>query len=179
MGLGGVSFFLIDVITGVWLFLIGNFLNGAAQASYGQLLVETTLKNVPVTTVARKDFVAVAPDTTLGVLAEEYVLSGKGRAFPVLAGEELLGLITITDLRRIPREEWQVTSAYRAMTPFTKLRTVSKGDDLAVALAKLADGDIHQLPLVDGRLLVAMIDRSDLIQYMQSQSQLHSPATAA
>jgi CBS domain-containing protein len=179
MGLGGVSFFLIDVITGVWLFLIGNFLNGAAQASYGQLLVETTLKNVPVTTVARKDFVAVAPDTTLGVLAEEYVLSGKGRAFPVLAGEELLGLITITDLRRIPREEWQVTSAYRAMTPFTKLRTVSKGDDLAVALAKLADGDIHQLPLVDGRLLVAMIDRSDLIQYMQSQSQLHSTATAA
>jgi CBS domain-containing protein len=65
------------------------------------------------------------------------------------------------------------------MTPFAKLRTVTKGDDLAVALAKLADGDIHQLPLVDGRLLVAMIDRSDLIRYMQSQSELRSASTAA
>ena len=179
MSLGVVSFLFVNVITGVWLFLIGNFLYGAARASYGQLLAEATLKNVPVTTIARNDFVAVAPDTSLGALAEEYILSAKGRAFPVVAGEELLGLITITDLRRVPREEWQVTSVLQAMTPFSMLRTVSKRDDLTVALAKLAEGDIHQLPLVNGRLLVAMLDRSDLIRYMQSQSELHSTTKAA
>jgi hypothetical protein len=32
---------------------------------------------------------------------------------------------------------------------------------------------------VDGKFLVAMIDRSDLIHFIQSQSELHSSAKAA
>ena len=178
MGLGVVTFF-VDVVSGIWFFLIGSFLNNAARASYSELLVETTLKGVPVSVVARKDFVGVSPETTLAVLADEYILAGKGRVFPVLAGEELLGLITISDLRKHPREEWPTTTVYRAMTPVSQLRVVGKSDDLAVALSKLADGDIHQLPLVDGRLITGMLDRSDLIRYMQTQSQLRSHSRAA
>ena len=178
MGLGVVTFF-VDVISGIWFFLIGNFLNAAARASYSDLLVETTLKGVSVTVVARTDFVGLPPDMTLAVLAEEYILAGKGRVFPVLAGQELLGLITISDLRKHPREEWPTTTVFRAMTPFTQLRTVGKRDDLTVALSKLALGDIHQVPLVDGKLLVGMLDRSDLLRYMQTQSELHGHARAA
>ncbi len=179
MGLGVVTFFLVDLVSGIWFFLIGNFLNTAARASYSDLLVETTLKGIPVTVVARNDFIGLSPEVTLATLAEEYILAGKGRVFPVLAGEELLGLITISDLRKHPREEWPTTTVFRAMTPFTQLRTVSKNDDLTVALAKLATGDIHQVPLVDGKLIVGMLDRSDLLRYMHTQSELHGHARAA
>ncbi|HEX5367897.1 MAG TPA: site-2 protease family protein [Dehalococcoidia bacterium] len=176
MGLGVVTFFLVDLVTGIWFYLIGNFLNSAARSSYSQLLVETTLKGVPVTTVARTNFVGLSPDTSLATLAEDYILAGKGRVFPVLAGEELLGLITISDLRHVPREDWPATTVYRAMTPLTKLRSVGKRDDLADALSKLATDDIHQVPLLDGKLLVGMVDRSDLLRYMQTQSELHAHA---
>jgi len=172
MALGVASFFFVSVISGVWLFLIGNFLRGASEASYQQLFMETVLKGIPASSVARTDYVVVAPDLTLAALVEEHVLAGHGRAFPVTAGEELLGLVTLTDLRKVARDEWQSTTVYRAMTPLSKLRTVGMRDDLPRVLAEMAAGDINQVPLVDGRLLRGLIHRSDVIRYIQARQEI-------
>ena len=92
-------------LSGIWLFLIGNFLRSASVASYEQLFVEKVLKGIPASAVARQDYVPVAPDMRLSQLADQEVLAGHGRCFPVMAGQELLGLITLSDLRKVPREE--------------------------------------------------------------------------
>ena len=177
MALGVVAFLFGPVITGVWLFLIGNFLRAASAASYEQLFMDTVLKGVPASGVARQDFVSVAPDLTLAELVEEHVLAGHGRCYPVMAGDELLGLVTLTDLREVPRDSWQTTTVYRAMTPFSKLRTVGPRDDLPRVLAQMAAGDINQVPLVDGKILLGLIHRSDVIRYIQVRQEIGSGAT--
>ena len=68
-------------------------------------------------------------------LVEQHVLGGQGRAFPVTAGQELLGLVTLTDLKAVPRDQWQATTVYRAMTPMSKLHTVGPRDELRTVLA--------------------------------------------
>ena len=130
MGAGVVLFLFHDLISGIWLFLIGNFLKGASEASYAQLFTDTVLKGIPVSAVTKQDYIAISPEVTLDELAEEHVLAGHGRCFLITAGEELLGLITITDLRRTPRDVWRTTTVYRAMTPFAQLKTVGSKDDL-------------------------------------------------
>ncbi len=178
MGLGVISFFF-SIITGIWLFLIGNFLRSASAASYEQLFLERVLKGIPVLLVARNDYTKVPPDLTLTELVEDYVFAADGRAFPVMAGDELLGLITLTDLRKVPREEWKTTTVYRAMTPFAKLRTVEATDDLPKVLAHMAAGDINQVPLVEGKLLRGMIHRSDLIRYIRVRQEIGTGATTS
>jgi len=179
MALGVASFFFVDVITGIWFFLIGNFLRSASIASYEQLFLDTVLKGIPASAVARQDYVTVPPELTLAQLVEEHVLAGHGRCFPVVAGSELLGLVTLQDLRQVPREEWPTTSVYRAMTPLSKLRTASMRDDLPYVLAQMAAGDVNQVPLMDGRELIGLIHRSDVIRYIQVRQEIGTGATTA
>jgi len=179
MALGVASFFFVDVISGVWLFLIGNFLRNASVASYEQLFMDTVLKGIPASAVARQDYVTVAPDLTLAQLVDEHVLAGHGRCFPVVAGTELLGLVTLHDLRGVPREDWPTTTVYRAMTALGKLRTASMRDDLPYVLAQMAAGDVNQVPLVDGRELVGLIHRADVIRYIQVRQEIGTGATTS
>ena len=179
MAIGVASFFFVDVITGIWFFLIGNFLRSASIASYEQLFLDTVLKGIPASAVARQDYVTVPPELTLAQLVEEHVLAGHGRCFPVVAGSELLGLVTLQDLRQVPREEWPTTSVYRSMTPLSKLRTASMRDDLPYVLAQMAAGDVNQVPLMDGRELIGLIHRSDVIRYIQVRQEIGTGATTA
>ena len=172
MAIGLVSLAFGFWIQGLWFLLIGNFLRNASTTSYEQLFMDTVLKGVPVSAVARQDYVAVAPDLTIAGLVDEHVLNGQGRCFPVMAGEELLGLVTMTDLRNFPRDQWPETTVYRAMTPLSKLRTVGPGDDLPRVLAQMATGDINQVPLVEGRFLRGMIHRSDVLHYIQVRQEI-------
>lgn len=91
-------------------------------------------------------------------LADDEVLAGHGRCFPVMAGQELLGLITLSDLRKVDREEWAETTVFRAMTPFSQLRKAETNDDLPAVMRLMASGDINQVPLVEGNLLVGLIN---------------------
>ena len=179
MGIGVLIFLTTDFVTGIWFFLIGNFLRGASVASYEQLFIDTVLKGIPVTAVVRQDYVSIPPDLTIAALVEEHVLAGHGRCFPVMAGEELLGLVTLTDLREVPRDEWQTTTVYRAMTPLAKLKTVGPGDDLAKVLLLMTTDDINQVPLVEGRLLRGLIHRADVLRYIQVRQEIGTGASTS
>ena len=172
MGAGVVLFLAGDLVTGIWFFLIGNFLRNASAASYQQLFMDRVIKGVPASAVAREDFVPVSPEITLSQLVEEHVLGGRGRAFPVMAGEELLGLVTLTDLNKVPRDQWPATTVYRAMTPFNRLKTAKAGDELMQVLQDMTTGDVNQIPLVDGRLLRGLIHRADVLRYIQVRQEI-------
>ena len=173
MGIGVFTFFF-NAVTGVWFLLIGNFLRVASSESYHQVFLDRALKGVPASAVARQDYVSVSPDLSLAQLVEDNVLAGHGRCFPVIVGSELIGLITLSDLKAHPRDEWSTTSVYRAMTPWEKLRTVSLRDDLPEVLAQLAAGDVNQVPLIEGRELLGIIHRSDVLRYIQAREEIDS-----
>jgi Zn-dependent protease/CBS domain-containing protein len=172
MGLGVAAFFFLSPITGIWLFLIGSFLRSAAAESYEQVFVDRMLRGVPASAVARHDYVSVPPDMMLSQLVDENVLSGPERCFPVVVAGELLGLITLHDIRKVPREEWPTTSVYKAMTPFSRLRTVTNRDDLPKVLAQLGGGEINQVPLVEGKQLLGLIHRADVLRYIQVRQEV-------
>jgi len=87
-------------------------------------------------------------------------------------------LLTLTDVRRVPREEWGTTSVYRSMTPVSELKTVSLNADLADVLSLMASGNLNQIPLVERGLLRGMIERSDIINFIQAQQTLGSDRKA-
>jgi CBS domain-containing protein len=92
-----------------------------------------------------------------------------------MAGEELLGLVTLTDLRKVPRDQWGSVTVYRAMTPFSRLITAGPNDDLTKVLQDMASADVNQIPLVEGRLLRGLIHRSDVMRYIQVRQEIGTP----
>jgi CBS domain-containing protein len=111
----------------------------------------------------------VPPDLTVQQLAHEYVLRQNRRAFFVAATDDgdLLGLITLSDLRHVPEAQWPATSVYKAMTPRDRLVTVAPSTDALAALQLMAQHNINQLPVLRGRDTLGIVTRAGLMQAIQ------------
>jgi Zn-dependent protease/CBS domain-containing protein len=175
---GVVSILAGNFVGGAWFIVIGWFLRNVSDASYRQLLYRSTLGGTKVGDLVNRDFVAVPPDTLLNVVVLDYMLSRGQRSVAIVGGQELLGLVTLHDLRQVPREEWEATSVFKAMTPREKLFQVDVRQDVTEALEIMARENVHQLPVIEDGLFVGFITRADVLRLMQLRSEIGEAQTA-
>lgn len=167
MAVGAISFIALSPISGIWLFLIGLFLRNASTSSYEQMVLQSTLEGLTARQIARTDFIAVPPDMTMDHLVQQFMLVGRGRSYPVVAGQELLGLITLTDAQKLSRDLWPTTSVYRAMTPIDRLRAVGPDESAQAVLQLMSETDVNQVPVIEGTRIIGMISRADILRIIQ------------
>lgn len=167
-----IPFFGTGLIGGIWLAFIGWFLNNAAIQSYRQVVMEDLLDGVPVSRLMRPTTQSVPPTMTVSQLIYDYVMNTDERAFPVLEGDRLLGLVSLVDVRQIPRDQWDKTTVAQAMTPIDKLTVASPREEATQALSDLANRDIRQIPVVQEGRLVGMLRRADVMRYLQLHTEI-------
>ena len=151
---------------GLWLTLIGWFLNNAALSSYRQLLLQETLQAVPVRRLMRTDFLTVSPELTVAEFVHDRLLPSGQRAFPVLENGKLSGIVSLRDARKIDRKLWSSTAVARIMTPAERLVTASPGDDAFGALVALGRDGVNQLPVLEKGELCGLLRREDLVNWL-------------
>ncbi len=169
---GVVSILAGNFIGGVWFIVIGWFLRNVSEASYQQLLFRNTLEGTKVGQLINRSFNAAPPDMNLNTLVQEYMLARSQRSVPIVVGEELIGLVTMQDLKRVPRDEWQTTSVFKAMTPREELHQVDARDEITLALDIMAKENVNQLPVLEFGRFVGFVTRADVMRLMQVRSDL-------
>ncbi len=162
-----VPFFGRGFVGGIWLIFIGWFLSRAALVSYQTVEARRSLANVKVRDIMRRDYATLTPALSLDEVVEQHLLPSGTRAYPVLQNDELLGLITFDDIRRVPRERWSQTLARDIMVERASLVTVAPGDGGFQALSQLSEHNINQMPVVDNGQPVGMVYREDILQWLQ------------
>jgi Zn-dependent protease len=172
MALGVLSALAGNWLGGVWFIVIGWFLRNTSEQAYQQLLYRNTLEGAKVGDIIDRNFEGAPPDIPLSELVNEYILARGQRCVPVVVEGNLLGLITLGDLRAFPPDEWATTSAFRAMTPREQLHTIASDDELMSALELMAAHDIHQLPVIDGFAFSGFVTRADVIRRIQVKAEL-------
>ncbi|MCX6004285.1 MAG: site-2 protease family protein [Chloroflexi bacterium] len=160
-----------NLMNGIWLVFIGWFLNGAAESARRELELRSLWLNVRVANVMNdrpETIESVAPVDKL--VNEVYVKRGM-RTAPVVDDNRLVGIITLTDVRKIPQDTWQMTPVSQAMTR-SPLYTVKPDDNMSVAVNLMAEHGVNQLPVVVEDRLVGMLCRADVIRYVQVHHEL-------
>ena len=170
-----VPFFGSGFVSGLWLAFIGWFLSSAAIQSYQQVVIHDMLEGIPVARLMRSNVTAVPPTITVGELVERYVMGTDEHAFPVIDGDQLLGLVTLEDIRKVARADWDTTTARDIMTPADQLAVVRPQDDAAAVLDKLMERDVRQVPVIADGHLVGLVRLRDIMRWLQ----LQAPARAA
>lgn len=160
------------LISGIWLILIGWFLNNAAEASGRQTEEMEIFRGVTVRRVMNPRPATVDADASLSELVHDHILQRGIRALPVVEDGRLQGMITLNEVRRIPRERWDETPVEAVMTRREDLQTVRPNDELARAVQIMAEYDINQLPVVEDGWLVGLLSRSNLIRFIQVREEL-------
>jgi Zn-dependent protease len=167
-----IPFFGTGLLGGLWLVLIGWFLHSAAVQSYRQVVIQGALQGVPVGRLMESHVATVSPDLSVANLVHEYIMGTSERAFPVVQDDQLVGIVSLEDVRRVPREDWDVTSVRQIMTPQGQLTTATPDEDANEALNEIASHDVNQVPVVKDGRLVGMLRRSDILRWLQVRTKV-------
>ena len=161
-----------EVLRGIWTAAIGWFLNNAASASLEQTVAEQRLRRLRVGDVVRPDPTAVPPNISVAELVERYMLPGARRSVPVVDGDRVVGIVTLSDVRNVPPEERPTTLVRSIMGGREGLATVTPGTPLRDAIDALGSGDYEQVPVVQDGRLVGLLTRADVVRQIQLREAL-------
>jgi Zn-dependent protease len=171
----GVWLVLDENFNGLWLALIGWFLSSAAGASVTQMSIQRTLEGVKVRDVMEEQPASVSPNESVADLINERLARGDSRSFLVRHDDGgLAGIVTLTDVRRVARDDWPAARVTDIMTRFGELAVVSPDQDVEKALELLQEREVNQLPVVeaDGRTVVGLLTRAGILRLVDARLKL-------
>ncbi len=171
IGGGVLAVLFLGNLGGVWYVLIGLFLRNAAQGSYAATVTDRVLRDVAVSAVMRPANAPIDATMTIEALVETRVLPSAERAFLVVQEGRVVGLVTTTDITRVPREQWAAMAISHVMIPSAQVVTVTAGTPLLEAMKLLQENDVHQLPVLDDGQLVGMLTRGDVLNQLEVRLQ--------
>ena len=160
------------VVNGIWGVVVGWFLQNAAQQSREAVEQQHALRDVFTSDLMNVHPVTISKDLDLETMAEDFVLARNARGLPVVEDGRLLGIATVTDLRKIPRGEWPNTTVEQIMTPRAELLDLAPGVPVAEALRRMSDGDFHQMPVIENDRFVGLLTRFELVRYFRIREEL-------
>jgi CBS domain-containing protein len=163
-----------DIVHGVWLGLIGMFLNNAAWASYQQVLVRQMLEGESVSRFMNPEPIVVPMQVDLQHWVDDYVLRYNRKMFPVSANGHVAGVIGTDALTRFPREEWSRHTVDEAMSQELAAVSISPQADAMEALGRMQRTGSSRLLVMDGDRLVGIISLKDLLRFLELKIELET-----
>jgi Zn-dependent protease/predicted transcriptional regulator len=170
--LGIWIFFVGDLLDGIWLGFIGWFLLSAAQSANAEGMLTSVLRGVTVREVMNPKPATVPDNISLQQLVDAYFLPGGLRYALVMQGDKLVGLITLSDIRHIPREQWGQVPVSTAMIPLARLHVATPQQSLSDVLPFMSGRDVNQLPVVENGNLVGILSRDAIVHYLEVRRSL-------
>lgn len=165
---GAVSMVVSSWLSGLWLILLGWYLQGAARQERMASGARSRIAGVTVANLATRDPYKVPPDMPLDRVVDEATRLQQARAIPVVADGRFLGLLTSHSITRIPRSSWPITLASAAMIAPAEVATATPEQPIEAALADMLRRNVNQLVVVEDGRFAGMIDRNAITRLLEA-----------
>jgi len=169
---GAYQVFKGSFINGLWIGFIGWFLESAAMSQVQQQRFHDLLAGRRVSQAMSTNYTSVLPDTTIQTLVDRHVLGNGQRSFVVEEGDKVAGLLTLHDIKELPRAEWPATTAAQAMIPLVQVKRIPPNEELWAAIEEMNHDGVNQLPVMTDGHIEGMLRREDVISYLRNLQDL-------
>jgi Zn-dependent protease/CBS domain-containing protein len=155
---------------GLWLALIGWFLSSAAVSSYRRTIVQSLLEDVPVDRLMHAASPVVSADSTIHDLVSNVFLGSDRSSVPVQRVGASIGIVSVDNVRAVPRDEWDLRRISDVMTPIGTLPQARPEQDAYEALENLERTPQGYLPVIEDGRVLGIIDRQDIGRWLTLSS---------
>jgi Zn-dependent protease len=174
IGLGVFSLFSGNISNGIWLGMIGWFLQNAASSSYANANIENALAGATVDQVMKTGITVIPHLTSLQRIVDEYVLARGEHTFLVSDNGSSQGILTLQTIASIPQRKWPFTTAKQAMVPLSLADGVEPDTELVEAVRKIQETRSQSLVVVEQGQLVGTISQDDVMNFLRLKSRLNA-----
>ena len=171
MAVGIASIFapLLSWFNGLLLIFIGWFLRDAARASYQQVLLRDALTGITARQVTDYDCPLIPPHLNLMELVQQYILPTGRSCFLVTRGAGLEGMVTLQQIKKVPRTRWTITSVQDIMTPASKLKVAYADQDVLSVLQEMNGENANHIPVIEAGKVIGIINREDIARLLRTR----------
>jgi len=149
---------------GILLVVIAVFIYIAASDEERSTAIVVPLEGVKVRDIMSKDPKTVSPETPLTEIMN-LMFREKHRGYPVTVDGKLAGIVTISDVQKVPEEKRGTTTVGEIMVK--AIYVIEPNADAAEAMKKMMERQIRRLPVMEDGQLVGIVSRSDLLRALE------------
>jgi len=172
IGIGVLLSLTGNFVNGLWLVFIGWFLQNAASNSIAQADLRKTLAGVTAGQVMSRTLVRVPSQTPVGSLVETESLGAGQRAFFVSDDERVRGMVTLTDIARLPRPAWETTPVERIMAPAERWVRIDPDTELLAAIETMETANVKQLPVMAEGRIIGLLSREQALTFLRLRAEV-------
>ena len=157
-----ILFAILGLTSGnILLIIVAFFVYMGAEAESRSVLVKALLGHIRV-----RDLIVARPPgvdsaTTVFDLVEQ-MLRERRVAYPVVEGENVLGVVTLDDAKRVPLED---RARVRVVDVARRIAPIDGGDDATKAIRSLAEAPF--VAVVENAALAGVLTQSDVLRALQ------------
>jgi Zn-dependent protease/predicted transcriptional regulator len=160
-------------MSGIWSVLIGWFLKEASTGAYQQVRLDEVLSGVKVRDMMVAECVTVPSSSSIDAAVRDYFLRYGYGGFPVEENGQIRGLLSLSDVKRVPREERARTSVQAVMVPIDERSSIQAEKDIVNALRQMGDSGLGRLVVLDRtNNCIGVITHNDILMRLQVLEQL-------
>lgn len=168
----GKIFAILMFVLGVFTFnfmllFVAFFVYVGASEEEKATEIIVSLEGIKVSDIMSAQVRTIGPDMTLREL-KELMFREKHRGYPVMSGDEMLGIVTLTDLQSVPDEQLDHITVEKVMA--RKLYVIAPVEEASTAMKMMNDMQIRRLPVMDNGRLVGIVSREDLVRALELSS---------
>jgi CBS domain-containing protein len=172
---GGIVLLILSRqwFNGLTLIFVGWVLHLAAVQSRRQTALREALQHIAARDmISGESPIMVTPQLTVGQLVRDHILVTGQRYFVVAEEGKLLGVVTIRDIKKVPKKRWNSTKISRAMTPAKQLRTASAQQSAASVLELMDELRIKRMPVLEKDKVIGVISQDSLNRLKKTRVEL-------
>jgi predicted transcriptional regulator len=152
---------------GLWLILIGWFLNNGAQSYLYQREISSVLSGVRLEDIMNTRVISIREGTKADELLKNYFNQYMKSAFPVLCAKDdtLLGMVTLKEVMDVPEYKRQEINVEKIMIPRNSLIIMESNRMADEALAQMTRRHMGKVFVSDkeGKKLLGLISKTDIM----------------
>ena len=168
VGLGVLDLFFLDPVGGLWLILIGWFLDSAARGEATGEQARHALEGVVVGDVMSKNPVIVPSWITVELLVEQYVMGHQFTSFPTHSIDGRIdGLVTMRGIKQVPPQQRGNRRAIDIAIPADRVPVARQDEPITELLKRIGTASDGRAMVYDGGTLVGIISPSDVARLFQ------------
>jgi CBS domain-containing protein len=154
--------------TGLWIVLIGWFLETAARAEVQRQETQGLLSGHHVSVAMSTGCPIISTGTTLQQLVDQHVRGRGQRSFVIERDDGAVGLLTLHQIKEVPRSEWATTTAGQVMIPVAHMKRVRPDTELWTVFQKMDRDGVSQLPVMANGQILGMLTREGISSYLRT-----------
>lgn len=155
---------IFGLFASFWLILIAFFIYIGASEEEKSTEVSVTLEGVKIRDIMSKNVMTVNSAMPVEELVD-FMFKFKHMGYPVVDNAKVTGIVTFTDVQKVPKEERKNVKVSQIMTKgFISLK---EDDDAVDAIKIMTVNNIGRIIVINGDKMTGIVSRTDLLRSVQ------------